>query len=394
MKKYKKILNYGSQYIDKDDIKIVSKSLKKKFLTSGPLVNKFENNLKNFFNVKNAHVCNSGTSAIFLALLSIGLSKGDKVILPSINFIAAANMVKFLGATPFFADVNPLTAQMETTDVKNCIKKNKVKKIKAIIVMYNGGYPRSIKEYWKLKKELKCYLIEDACHALGSDYLEKGIKQKIGSCMFSDIATFSLHPLKTITTCEGGIVTTNNKIISEKIKLYRSHGIIRKNKFWEYDVKHVGFNFRLNDVSCALGISQLKKIKKILSYRKKIHKIYIKNLNNFKNILTIIDEEKSTNSSFHLVIALIDFEFLKVSKDIFLKTLQKNNIFCQVHYIPNYKFKAFKGNHKLPGAEKYFKECISLPIHLNLRERDVYTIISVIKKIIESRLKKSKNFIN
>ena len=149
MKKYKKILNYGSQYIDKDDIKIVSKSLKKKFLTSGPLVNKFENNLKNFFNVKNAHVCNSGTSAIFLALLSIGLSKGDKVILPSINFIAAANMVKFLGATPFFADVNPLTAQMETTDVKNCIKKNKVKKIKAIIVMYNGGYPRRIKEYWR-----------------------------------------------------------------------------------------------------------------------------------------------------------------------------------------------------------------------------------------------------
>lgn len=384
MKKYKKILNYGSQYIDKDDIEIVSKSLKKQFLTSGPLVNKFENDLKNFFKVKNAHVCNSGTSALFLSFLSIGLTKGDKVILPAINFVAAANVVKFLGADPIFADVNPLTSQMEINNIENCIKNNNIKKIKAIVVMYNGGYPRHIKEYWKLKKKLSCYLIEDACHALGGEYLENSKKQKVGSCNFSDIATFSLHPLKTITTCEGGIVTTNSKKISEKIKLYRSHGILRNEKFWEYDVKYSGFNFRLSDIQSALGITQLNKIKKIISFRKKIYNIYMKNLNNFKNIITLVSEEKDTSASFHLVIALINFKLLRISKDNFIKTLQKKNIFCQVHYIPNYRFKAFKKNSKLIGAEKYFRECISLPIHLNLSEKDIYFIISNIKKIINS----------
>ena len=213
-------------------------------------------------------------------------------------------------------------------------------------------------------------------------------KKKIGSCYHSDISTFSLHPLKTITTCEGGIVTTNDNKLSKKIKLYRSHGIQRSKKFWEYDVKYTGFNLRLSDVQSALGISQLKKINKIIEYRKKLYDIYQDNLNNFKNVISIVKKQKDTNASYHLVIALINFKILKISKDNFLKKLKKKNIFCQVHYIPNYRYKNFKNSSKLVGAEKYFRECVSLPIHLKLKKRDIFFIISEIKNIINLQLSK------
>lgn len=228
MKKLNKKIYYGSQFIDNADVAYVAKSLKGNFLTTGPLTIKFENNLKKYLKVKFAHTCNSGTSALFLSLLSIDIRKGDKIILPSINFVAAANMSKFLGAKIYFADTNLQTGQSEPEDIIRCIQKNKIKKVKAIIVMFNGGYPRNIKKLYDLKKKFNCFLIEDACHALGSSYTFKNRKVKIGSCLHSDISTFSLHPLKTITTCEGGIVTTNNKGISEKIKLFRSHGILKK----------------------------------------------------------------------------------------------------------------------------------------------------------------------
>ena len=382
MKKINKKIYYGSQFIDNDDVAYVAKSLRGNFLTTGPLTLKFENNLKKYLKVKFAHTCNSGTSALFLSLLSIDIRKGDKIILPSINFVAAANMSKFLGAKIYFADINLQTGQSEPEDIIRCIQKNKIKKIKAIIVMFNGGYPRNIKKLYDIKKKFKCFLIEDACHALGSSYIFKNKTVKIGSCLHSDISTFSLHPLKTITTCEGGIVTTNNKVISEKIKLFRSHGILRKKNYWEYDVQHYGFNLRLSDVASALGISQLKKISKILKMRKKMFNFYYKNLNNFRNLITIIKPEVKTNPSYHLLMVIIDFNRLKLNKNQFLKLLVKRNIFCQFHYIPNYKYKNFKGSSKLNEAERFYQLALSLPIHLNLREKDLSFVIKNIKKIL------------
>lgn len=382
MKKLNKKIYYGSQFIDKSDVAYVVKSLRSNFLTTGPLTNRFENNLKKYLKVDYAHTCNSGTSALFLALLSIDVKKGDNIILPSVNFVAAANISKFLGAKIYFADINVQTGQSEPEDIINCVKKNKIKKIKAIIIMFNGGYPRNNIKFNQIKKKFKCFLIEDACHALGSSYLFKNRKVKIGSCLHSDISTFSLHPLKTITTCEGGVVTTNIKEVSKKIELYRSHGIVRKKNYWEYDVKQLGFNLRLSDVASALGISQLKKISKIVNIRKKIFTYYLKKLNNLQNLITIIRPEQKTIPSYHLLMVIINFDKLKINKNQFLKMLIKQKIFCQFHYIPNYKFENFKNSSKLNGAENFYKFVLSLPIHLNLKKADLDFVIKNIKKIL------------
>ena len=260
-----KFIPYGKQYIDNEDVKVVSKVLKSDLITSGRQVNKFEEKIKRFLNAKFSFTCNSGTSALFLALQSIGLKKNDIVIMPAINFIASYNIAKLFNSKIFLADVDQYSGQMSPENIIDICKKFKIKKIKAVITMYNGGYPDNAEKFKSLKKKYKCYIIEDSCHALGATYKYNKKDIKIGSCFHSDISTFSLHPLKTITTGEGGIVTTNSKKIGEKIKKLRSLGI-KKNKLyhWKYDVENIGFNFRLNDFQCALGISQLSKISKFI----------------------------------------------------------------------------------------------------------------------------------
>ena len=379
-----KPINYGSQKIDNQDIKNVIKSLKQKLLTTGPLTNLFEKKIKKKLNVKNAHVCNSGTSAIYLALKSIDVKKGDVVICPSVNFVASANMLKNLGAKIVFSDVDPENSQSRPDQIIECIKKNKLKKIKALIVMYNGGYPRYIEEYRNLKKKFSFILIEDACHAFGSSYKINNKTFFIGSCKHADISTFSFHPLKTITTCEGGLVTTNNKFFSNKIKLFRSHGITKSLNYWKYDVVENGYNFRLSDVNSALGISQLNKVNKILNLRKKIYHYYRKKLNNYKNVIKFVNPELNTRPSYHLIISIINFQKLKISKNNLIKEMNRNNIFPQVNYIPIYKFTSYK-NYEFPlkGAEKYYKSCLSLPIHLNLSYFELDRVVKVLKKIID-----------
>ncbi len=253
---------YGRQYINKDDLLIVSKSLKQPLITTGSFVKSFERRLSNFLKVNNAFTCNSGTSALHLAFLASGIKKGDAVIMPAINFISAYSMCKQLGAKIYLSDVDSKTGQMTPQLLLECIKKNRLKKIKAFLTMYMGGFIENITEFYKIKKKFNCLLIEDACHAFGAEYSFKKKLIKVGACKHSDISTFSLHPLKPITTGEGGIITTNNKLIAEKIKSFRSHGIIRNPKsHWKYDISNYGFNYRLSDINSALGISQLKKLK-------------------------------------------------------------------------------------------------------------------------------------
>ena len=223
-----KYIPYGKQFIDNRDISNVIKSLKNDLITTGPFVKAFEKEVSKKLNVPYAFSCNSGTSALHLAFLAIDLNENDSVILPSINFIAAANIASNLRAKIFFADVDPKTGQTTPDLIIDCILKNKVKSLKAIVIMHHGGYPREISKFKLLKKKLNCFLIEDACHALGASYKTKSKVERIGSCKNVDISTFSLHPLKSITAGEGGIVTTRNKNLAYKIKLYRSHGMIKK----------------------------------------------------------------------------------------------------------------------------------------------------------------------
>lgn len=375
-----KIIPYGSQSIDLKDIKNVSRVLRSNRITTGKEVLKFENNLKKYFNCKYVLTCNSGTSAIYLALASIEIKVGDVIIMPSINFVASYNMAKKFGAKIFLADVDSNTGQMSPQNIIDCYKRFNLKKVKAVIVMYHGGYPDNAENFFKIKKKLKCLIIEDACHALGAEYVVNKKKYKIGSCKHADISTFSLHPLKTITTGEGGIFTTSNKKFLAIAKNLRSHGIERnKKKHWVYNVINNGFNFRLNDFQCALGNSQLQRVKKFLDERKIISDFYNKKLKVLKNKLTFIKKDKKYISSNHLYLIKIKNSNLK-NKEKFIKYMLKNKIIVQYHYIPIYKFKCFNDKSIKKNSEIFYRSALSLPIFAGLKKKELIHIIKHINK--------------
>jgi dTDP-4-amino-4,6-dideoxygalactose transaminase len=377
-----KSIPYGRQFIDNDDKKLVLNSLSNDLITTGPFVRKFEDKLKKYLQCKYSLVCSSGTAAIHLALLSVGLKKNDVILMPAINFIASYNMAKNMQLKVYLVDVDEHTGQVTPNKIIECIQKNKLKKINALITMYYGGYPENVKKFYNIKKKYNFFIIEDACHALGSEYEYKNRLYKIGSCKHSDVSTFSLHPLKSITTGEGGIITTNNAKIAKNIKLFRSHGISRnENKYWKYDVLIHGYNYRLSDINSALGFSQLKKINFFLNERKKVFKKYIIELKNFDKSLKIPEYSNFIKPAFHLFFINIKFSKLKKNKDNFMKYLMRNKILAQQHYIPIYKFKVYKESpNNFLGAEKFFKNTISLPIFVNLDSAKQKKIILTIKK--------------
>ena len=360
---------YNRQHIDNQDVRIISKAVKQNLITTGNYVKKFENKIKNLLQSKFAISCSSGTAGLHLALKAINVQNDDIIIMPAVNFVAIYSVCRMLGAKIFLADVDPLTGQMTPKSLTECIQKNKIKKIKAIVTMYLGGYPENIVEFYNIKKKYKCFLIEDACHAFGAKYKFKNFFYYVGSCKHSDLAVFSFHPVKTITSGEGGVVTANNKILANRILLLRSHGIERKNnKHWEYNIKEFGFNYRLSDINCALGLSQLGKIKKFINYRHQIYKNYNKFLS--KNWQIILPEYNQNNeSSFHLFLISLkkNKKLLKEKLFIFLK---KNKILAQYHYIPIYRLSIFekkKINYKeFPNSEHYFRNNLSLPLFYNL----------------------------
>ena len=378
---------YGRQFIDNKDKKSVLNSLSNDLITTGPFVEKFEKELQKYLKSKYSYVCSSGTAAIHLAMLAIGLKKNDIILMPAVNFIASYNMAKIMGLKIFLVDVDEFTGQITPAKIIECIKKNKLKKINALIVMFHGGYPENIKKFHDIKKNYNFFIIEDSCHALGAEYKFKNKYFKIGSCKHADISTFSLHPLKTITSGEGGIITTNNAKIAKNIKLFRSHGISRnKKKHWQYDVKKNGFNYRLSDINCALGLSQLKKISFFLKERKKIYEKYLFELKDLNSNLIIPQYSKEIKPSFHLFLVHIFFDKLNKNKNHFMKYLLNNKIIAQQHYIPIYKFSVYKKKtNTFYDSEKYFNNSVSIPLHLNLDKKKQIKIINTIKNYFKKK---------
>jgi dTDP-4-amino-4,6-dideoxygalactose transaminase len=384
-----KNIPYGRQHIDSSDIKAVSKAMQADLITTGDYVKKFENIITKLLRVRFAVSCNSGTSAIHLAFLSINLTKNDVVIMPAINFIAAYNLAKILGAKIFLADVDSSTGQMTPEKLLECIKKNKLRKIKAIVTMYLGGYPENVIEFYKIKKKLGCFLIEDACHALGAQYNFRGEDIYIGSCKHSDISTFSLHPVKTITSAEGGVATTNNKKIFNNMRLFRSHGLRKSQFHWDYEILFHGLNYRLSDINCALAISQIKKIKKFINLRKRIYFFYKKEFNNLNSFFTLPKYRKNIKSSYHLFLINFNLKKIFITKKNFLKKMLQNKIICQYHYKPIFFFKRIFNEKFMKkdfkGAITYCKNTISLPIFPNLLKKDQIFIIKTIKHLLQNR---------
>ena len=380
-----KHIPYGRQSINTSDIQAITKSIKNDLITTGSQVHKFEKNLKKYLGSKYVTVCSSGTAALHLAILSINIKPGDVFIIPSINFVSICNILTLHKAHIYLSDVDPLTGQMTPKDLLNCIKKNKIKKIKGFVTMYLGGSPNNNIEFYKIKKKFKCLMIEDACHALGAEYIYKRNFFKVGSCKHSDISVFSLHPLKSITTGEGGIISTSNKYIYNSSIMMRSHGIIRKkpNKNWLYDVKCVGLNYRLSDINCALGISQLKRLNQFIKKRRSIVIEYFKKIKTSDKIY--IPDQYNKLSAWHLFKLNINFKKLNINKDILLNRFLKKKISLQQHYIPIYKFQIYKKlklrNENFLGAESYYKNSISFPIFYDLKNKQQDKIINLINQI-------------
>lgn len=384
-------IKYGRQNISVKDIKNVKLALNSEIITTGNYVRKFEDSLKKYFNSKFVLTCSSGTAALHLAIQSIGIKKNDNVIIPIINFSALSNILFLQGkAKVHFADVDPQTGQVTPQTITQCIKKNNIKKVKAIFTMYLSGSPNNIVQFYRLKKRLNCLLIEDACHALGASYKFNKNKYRVGSAKHADISTFSFHPVKSITTGEGGAISFNKKSIYQFSKILRSHGIIRKNKkYWDYNIKVPGLNYRLSDINCSLGLSQLNRLKEFIKKRRYLVSLYKKYLGDIKNI-KISNIDHLNFSSWHLLILLFDFTKIKKDRKNLINYLNKQNIYPQIHYIPLYNFSFYKFIKKkdFPNAEKFYKNCLSLPIHTKLAIKDVRIISNHVKKYLKYHEKK------
>ena len=381
---------YGKHYIGKGDFKSVAQSLKSDKISDGKIVKSFEKKLRIFLNTKYVLVTSSGTAGLHLALLSINVKKKDVIIMPSINFVAAYNMATTLGAKVYLADVDKMTGQMTPQTVEKCIKEKKLKRIKCIINMYLGGSPENITEFYNIKKKYKCFLIEDACHALGSYSKINNKKVEIGSNKNSDISIFSFHPVKAIATGEGGCITTRSKKIFYQASKFKNHGIVRSSNHWNYDVLYNGYNYRLSDINSALGISQLKNINSFLKKRNKIATLYKKEFKNLEPYLTLPNYDKSSYNSYHLFVISINFQKLKKNKNTFFKHMLKKKIVCQLHYKPIYRFKIFKDKislNKFTNSEYYFNSAISLPNYYDLKLKEQKFIIKKVKSFILKNIK-------
>ena len=373
-----KYIPYGKQTISKYDIKAVSKILVSDLITTGPKVIEFEKSISKFCGSKYCLVVSNGTVALHLASLVL-LNKNDKVITTPNSFLATSNSILYAQAIPIFVDIK----KNGNIDLDLCEKElKKDPSITAIYVVSFSGNMLDQKKLNYLKKTYKIKILEDNAHAIGAVY--KGIKA--GSCKNSDMSVFSFHPVKHITTGEGGAITTNSKKIYKKLRILRNHGMEKNNKLkpWEYKMSSLGFNGRMTDIQCSLGISQLKNLPNFVNKRIEIAKKYDKFFNN-----TIIKPlyRFDGKSSYHLYIVKIDFSKLNITKLKLYNSLRKNyNIGLQIHYMPINKQPYYKslgyGNENTPEMDKYYNQCFSLPIYPLLSDDDQMYVIKSLFEIL------------
>lgn len=366
---------YGRQQIDDMDIRAVIETLKSDYLTTGPKVAEFESVLASYVGAKHCVAANSGTSGLDIAVGALELPVGSEIITTPFTFAASSNCILYNNCTPVFADIDPKTYNIDPAQ----IKKNITKKTKAIIYVDYAGQPCNLAELKDIANEHGLFLIEDACHALGAEYDGK----RVGS--FADMTVFSFHPVKHITTGEGGAVTTENDEFYAKMKLLRNHGIDKtpsERTTYQYDVKMLGRNYRIPDILCALGISQLKKIDGFIKRREEIAAMYSKELGKIASITTPY-VAPNIRHAWHLYTILLD---KKINRDAFYAKMKEQNINVNVHYIPIYKFsyyKQFKINaNTLPVTEDVSSRIITLPLYPGMEDMGIKKVIEATGSLI------------
>lgn len=380
----RKIYHYGLPYLEQDDIDAVVEVLKSTWLTTGPKVLEFEAKLNEILGCNYSVACSNGSSALYVASKALDFAEGDVVIVPSITFLATANAPHLAGAKVVFADVCPTKGVITPETFAKAIDRAEGT-VRAVFPVHMNGVPCSMNSIADVANQHNITVVEDACHAIGGRYSADG--SMVGSCAHSLMSTFSFHPVKNLTTGEGGAVTTNDELLSERLRLLRNHGMQRglpkKNGFENvaagleklfYHMDEPSLNFRISDISCALGITQLQKLNRFINKRELLKKRYESILDTYNPYIMSVKSGGQVSPAWHLSPVQIDYVHFGTTRDKVMSTLAELGIYTQVHYYPVHKQPYYRrecSKTELPGAQAYYAKTLSLPLHYALEIADV-----------------------
>ena len=380
-------ISYGRQYISEEDIAAVVETLKSDYLTCGPKIPEFEKVFAEYVNAKyTVAVCNA-TAALHIAAMALGVKEGDNVICTPMTFAASANCIRFCGGNVKFVDINPQTYLLDIDKLKETLAASPKGTYKGMVLVDFAGYPHNMEEYRKVADEYGMWILEDACHAPGAYFTDsEGEKVYAGCGKYSDITVFSFHPVKHITTGEGGMACTQNKDLYEKMALYRTHGIThdadklqRQDGLWYYEMQELGYNYRITDIQAALGTSQMKRARKNVEIRRDLVRKYNEAFKDIPGIKTPY-EASDVYHAYHLYIIQVE------DRLGLYNFLRENKIYAQVLYYPLNLMPYYKqfGNKEgdLPVVEEYYKHCLALPMFPTLTDEQQEYVISKVKEFI------------
>jgi UDP-4-amino-4,6-dideoxy-N-acetyl-beta-L-altrosamine transaminase len=396
LKRVKQNISYGKHHVNDRDINSVVNVLSNKMLTQGSKVEEFEKALAESVGAKYAVAVSSWTSGLHMTMEALEIGEGDAIITSPISFVASSNCALYVGATPLFADIDPKTLNISVESVERLCKENP--NVKAIIPVHFAGSPCDMPALRKVADKYNLKIVEDAAHAVGGSYPSGS---KIGSCEYSDMVGFSFHPVKNIACGEGGAIITNDSDLYVRLLRLRSHGINKLNHEWVntdlaftegefnpwyHEMIELGYNFRITDIQCALGLSQLDRLEEFRSRRVEITQAYDHAFKKMGNVEVVQDEQRKISGN-HLYVLKVNYNDIKRSRNNFLKELSKSGINGHVHYIPiplqpyyQEKFPSAKDN--IPNAIEYYEKCLTLPLYPSMTNNDVENVITSIKKLV------------
>ncbi len=377
------MIPYGRQSIEEEDIEAVAEVLRGDFLTTGPAVEAFEEALCEATQAEYSVACANGTAALHLAAIAMDVKAGDAVIVPSMTFLATANAARYCGADVVFADVNPETGLMEAPHLEEALLRCGDLKPKAVFPVHLAGQPVNLKALKTCADSHELKMVADASHAIGGTYRD----QPVGACTYEDLSTFSFHPVKTIAMGEGGAITTNNPYYAERMKRARHHGMIRtpEKGRWAYEMPELGYNYRVTDFQCALGLSQMKRLERLVARRKEIVALYDWLLKETIEGIAPLSRVPDVDPAWHLYPVLIDFRKARHSKEDLISLLHERGVGVQVHYIPVHTqpyYKNLYGALDLPGAMAYYEATLSLPLYPAMTDSNVKFVVGVLKELL------------